>query len=65
MIVALGWLLDRKFQLHLDSLVKLNIYLMVPAFIFTHVLDTELAGSEAIRSVAFTLSTIVLMFGFS
>ncbi len=62
MIVALGWLLDRKFHLHLESLVKLNIYLMVPAFIFTHVLDTELAGREAIRIVAFTLSTIGLMF---
>ncbi|MEO5917736.1 MAG: AEC family transporter [Luteolibacter sp.] len=62
LIVGLGWLLDRKFHLHLESLVKLNIYLMVPAFIFTHVLDTELAGREALRIVAFTLSTIVLMF---
>lgn len=62
LIVGLGWLLDRKFRLHLESLVKLNIYLMVPAFIFTHVMDTELAGGEALRIVAFTLATIVLMF---
>lgn len=62
LIVGLGWLLDRKFHLHLESLVKLNIYLLVPAFIFTHVLDTELAGREAFRIVAFTLSTIVMMF---
>ena len=62
LIVGAGWLLDRKFRLHLESLVKLNIYLMVPAFIFTHVVGTELAGSEAFRIVAFTLATIGLMF---
>jgi len=62
LIVGAGWLLDRKFRLHLESLVKLNIYLMVPAFIFTHVVGTELAGGEAFRIVAFTLGTIALMF---
>jgi predicted permease len=62
LIVGLGWLLDRKFRLHLESLVKLNIYLFVPAFIFTHVLGTELAGGEALRIVAFTLATIALMY---
>jgi predicted permease len=62
MIVAGGWLLDRKFRLHLESMVKLNIYLMVPAFIFTHVVGTELAGPEAFRIVTFTLATIAIMF---
>jgi predicted permease len=61
-VVGLGWLLDRKFRLHLETLVKLNIYLLVPAFIFTRVLDTELAGNEALRIVGFTLATIGLMF---
>jgi len=32
-VFGLGWLLDRRFRLHLETLVKLNIYLMVPAFI--------------------------------
>ncbi len=63
LIVGLGWLLDRRFNLHLESLVKLNIYLLVPAFIFTHVLDTELAGPAALRIVTFTLLIIALMFG--
>ena len=61
-VVGLGWLLDRKFRLHLESLVKLNIYLLVPAFIFTRVVDTELGGRDALRIVAFTLATIALMF---
>ncbi len=61
-VVGLGWLLDRKFRLHLESLVKLNIYLLVPAFIFTRVVDTELSGGEALRIVGYTAGTILLMF---
>jgi predicted permease len=61
-VVGLGWVLDRKFRLHLESLVKLNIYLLVPAFIFAHVVDTDLAGGEALRIVGFTLAVIALMF---
>lgn len=60
--VGAGWLLDRKFKLHLESMVKLNIYLMVPAFIFTKVLSTELGGGDALKIVGFTLCMIFLMF---
>ncbi len=60
--VAAGWGLDRRFKLHLESMVKLNIYLMVPSFIFVHVVDTDLSGHEALRIIAFTLSVISLMF---
>lgn len=60
--VGMGWLLDRKFSLHLESMVKLNIYLMVPAFIFTRVLDTRLGGEEALKIVSFTLCIILFMF---
>lgn len=62
LIMVLGWVLDRKFRLHLETMVKLNIYLMVPAFIFYHVVDTKLSNQDAIRIVAFTLTIIVLMF---
>ncbi len=60
--VGLGWMLDRKFRLHLESMVKLNIYLMVPAFIFTRIMETELSGQESMRIVAFTCAMIALMF---
>jgi malate permease and related proteins len=60
--VGLGWALDRRFRLHLESLVKLNIYLMVPAFIFTRVLETELSGQDAMKIVAFASTTIASMF---
>lgn len=61
-IVGAGWLMDRKFKLHLETLVKLNIYLMVPAFIFTRMVSAELGGGEAVRIAGFTLCTIALMF---
>lgn len=61
-VVGLGWVLDRKFHLHLESMVKLNIYLLVPAFIFCRVLDTELEGGEAVKIVVFTLGTIGCMY---
>lgn len=61
-VMALGWVIDRKFHLHLESLVKLNIYLMVPAFIFTRVIDTELGNDEALKIVAFTACVIASMF---
>ena len=61
-IVGAGWLMDRKFKLHLETLVKLNIYLMVPAFIFTRMVSAELGGAEALRIAGFTLCTIALMF---
>lgn len=60
-VMGLGWLMDRKFHFHLESLVKLNIYLMVPAFIFTRVIDTELRNDEALKIVAFTACIIASM----
>ena len=34
LLVALGALMRRKFQVDIPTLTKLNIYLFVPAFIF-------------------------------
>ena len=43
-VAGLGFFMDRKFKLNLESLVKLNLYLMVPAFAFVRLLDTPLVG---------------------
>ncbi|MEM7146568.1 MAG: AEC family transporter [Verrucomicrobiota bacterium] len=61
-LIGLGWLLDRRFKVDLDTLVKLNLYLFVPAFIFVHVVNSELPGSEAVQFVGFTLLVIASMF---
>ncbi|TCO93563.1 hypothetical protein EV701_104267 [Chthoniobacter flavus] len=57
-----GWLIDRRSRLDLKSLVKLNIYLFVPAFIFVHVVDSNLSGAAAARIMGFTASIIASMF---
>lgn len=57
-LIFAGWLADRKFRLDLDTLVRLNIYLFVPAFIFVRVSSSSLSGALATRVVVFTLCVI-------
>ena len=46
-----GWLLDRRARLDLASLVKLNLYVFVPAFMFVNVVRSDLASEKAARVV--------------
>lgn len=62
LLIGLGWGIDRKFRLDLNTLVKLNLYVFVPAFIFVKVSTSELPGGEAVKVVLFTLSIIAAMF---
>ena len=59
-IVGLGWLLDRRFALNLESLVKLNLYLLVPSFVFARLMDAPMSGAEAGRIMLCAFSIIVL-----
>jgi hypothetical protein len=45
-LVTLGWALRRRFELDLDTLSKLQIYLFVPAFNFMRISESDLAWSE-------------------
>ena len=60
-LIGLGWLLDRRFRLHLDSLVKLNLQLFVPSFIFVQLVESPVPGGVAARVFLFTASMILLM----
>jgi predicted permease len=57
-----GWLLDRRARLDLSTLVKLNIYVFVPAFMFVHVVSSDLAGEKALRVAGFTAAIVASMF---
>ena len=61
-LMGFGWLIDRSGQLDLRTLVKLNIYLFVPAFIFVHVVDSNLSGLAAARIMGFTACIIASMY---
>ncbi len=60
-LMGFGWVLDRRFALDLNALVKLNIYLFVPVFIFVRLSSSDLGGSEALWVVFFTLCIIGAM----
>ena len=60
-VMALGWGIDRRFRLNLQTLVKLNLYLFVPAFIFVRLSTSELEDRIGIQVVVFTLCVIAVM----
>ncbi len=60
-LVGLGWGLDRIFGLDLKTLVKLNLYLFVPAFILVRLSSSDLAAAVGLKVVAFTFCVILAM----
>lgn len=61
-LVSFGWLLDRRGRLDLNTLIKLNFYVFVPAFIFREVVLSSLGPVFAVRVMAFTASIQFGMF---
>ena len=61
-LLGWGWVLDRRFHLDLKTMVKLNINLVVPAFIFVQVVESPLDGSMALSVIGFSLAVMAGMF---
>ncbi len=61
LLFGTGWWMDRKFSFDLKTLVRLNIYLFVPAFIFVKVTQAQLDPATGLRIIAFTLCSIACM----
>lgn len=57
-----GWLLDRKFNVDLNTVVKLNVNVFVPAFIFTKLVSAELERGIATKVILFTICISTSMF---
>jgi predicted permease len=57
-----GWILDRRCRLDLGSLVKMNLYLFIPSFIFVQIVGSKLTAALALRVVAFTVAIFAGMF---
>jgi len=60
-VAGIGWALDRGFGFDLRTLVKLNIYLFVPAFILVNLSGSTLGGRTGALVVAFTFCVIASM----
>ncbi len=61
LVAGFGFVLDRVFRLDLRSLVKLNIYLFVPCFVFVRVVSVDMEGGEALRIELFTAAMVGLL----
>ena len=59
---ACGWLLDRKFNVDLNTVVKLNVNIFVPAFIFTKLVEAKLERGVASKVMFFTICVSASMF---
>ena len=64
-LVTLGYLVSRKFQLDTGTLNKINFWLFVPAFTFTNLYVTDI-GLDALRALAVAVLILVanLLAGF-
>ncbi len=62
MLMGMGWTVDRAFKLDLGSMVRLNIYLFVPAFLFVKVVESPDAGSMGVRVTLFSCCVIGSMY---
>lgn len=60
-LIGTGWVLDRKFDFDLRTLVKLNIYLFVPAFILVRLSSSTIPGRTGLMVMGFTVCVIISM----
>jgi len=61
-IIGIGWSLDRAFRFDITTLVRLNLYIFVPAFIFVSLVNSELDGDTTLGVVLFTTIAIAIAF---
>jgi len=61
LLVGLGWLLQRRFALHMDTLRRLCFHFVMPAMMYYSVLTTPLTASDAITVVTFAVVSLSLL----
>jgi malate permease and related proteins len=61
-IIGIGFAMDRKFRMDLDTLSKLNFWVFVPALLFVKLLDANISATVMFSVGIFTLVQMVLLF---
>ncbi|MFA9398963.1 MAG: AEC family transporter [Clostridiaceae bacterium] len=59
-IIFLGFVMGKKFNLSVRSFSKLNFYILIPAMIFVKIYETEL-DSDLIKVLVFTLVLLIIL----
>lgn len=64
-MMGLGYFLQKKFQLNLNTLSKLNIYLLVPGFIFVKLYSTQFSMKIFTYVIIFFIVYIIILYLFA
>src|SRR5690625_7339069 len=61
-IIMLGFAMQKKFALHVQTLAKMNIYLLVPGFVFVKLYRTEISVQLFAYILLFFILYCVILF---
>jgi len=61
-VMGIGYFLQKKFRLDLNTLAKLNIYFLVPGFIFVKLYSVHFSGKLFIYVIVFFIFYITIIF---
>src|SRR5690606_17960765 len=60
--MAIGFWMERKFQLNVQTLAKLNIYFLVPCFIFVKLYSTSFSFRLFVKVLIFFIIYIIILY---
>ena len=60
--MAIGYICQRKFQLHIQTLARLNIYFLVPGFIFVRLYETSIQLNIFMKILSFILLYVFILY---
>lgn len=63
LLICLGYIIDKKFRLDMNTLTKINFYLFVPAFSFVNIYTTDIS-IDLIRVIILTVIMLAINFIF-
>jgi len=61
-LAGAGYLLGRRVEAAADVLAKTLLYLLIPVFVFRNILDSDLAGAEYGRIIAFSAAALAVFY---
>lgn len=61
-VMSIGFILQRKFDLNIQTLARLNIYFLVPGFIFVKLYETTMAASLFFNILLFFILYVVILY---
>ena len=63
--IILGYLLQKKFQLNINTLSKVQMYVFIPALLFTKIYHSDIGGKLFITIMLFCVIIFFLLYGMS